>query len=40
MVLRGEMTKEEITARAKELLTKVGLEKRMNHFPNMLSGGE
>ena len=26
--------------RAKELLEKVGLEKRMNHYPSQLSGGE
>jgi putative ABC transport system ATP-binding protein len=31
---------EEREIRAKELLTKVGLEHRLNHLPNMLSGGE
>lgn len=28
------------STRAKELLEKVGLEKRMNHYPSQLSGGE
>ncbi|MBT4135702.1 ABC transporter ATP-binding protein [archaeon] len=31
---------EERVARAKELLTKVGLDHRLTHLPNMLSGGE
>lgn len=32
--------KKEIEKRAKELLKEVGLEKRFNHKPNQLSGGE
>ena len=32
--------KKEIEKKAKELLTEVGLEKRFNHKPNELSGGE
>jgi putative ABC transport system ATP-binding protein len=28
------------TKRAKEMLTKVGLDDRMHHYPNMLSGGQ
>ena len=31
---------EQRTKRAKELLSKVGLESRMNHMPNELSGGQ
>ena len=31
---------EERTKRAKELLSKVGMESRMNHMPNELSGGQ
>ncbi|WED24389.1 ABC transporter ATP-binding protein [Vibrio sp. JC009] len=36
-LLKGE---NEDTERAKELLASVGLEKRMNHLPSQLSGGE
>ncbi|MBS1557494.1 MAG: ABC transporter ATP-binding protein [Bacteroidetes bacterium] len=35
--LRGEKN---ISARAKELLHRVGLSDRLNHFPSQLSGGE
>ena len=31
---------EQRTKRAKELLSKVGMESRMNHMPNELSGGQ
>lgn len=40
MQLRGDLTRGQIRTRAKELLEKVGLGERLNHFPNMLSGGE
>lgn len=40
MQLQGKLSREEIRARAKKLLTDVGLETRMDHFPNQLSGGE
>ncbi|MCV5664660.1 ATP-binding cassette domain-containing protein, partial [Escherichia coli] len=36
-LLRGEAEDE---ARATELLTAVGLEKRLDHLPSQLSGGE
>ncbi len=39
MWFAGSDTETRIT-RAKELLTKVGLEKRMNNQPNQMSGGE
>lgn len=32
--------KKEVTARAKELLTMVGMDTRMHHMPNELSGGQ
>ncbi|MBS4219651.1 ABC transporter ATP-binding protein [Bacillus sp. FJAT-49711] len=34
------VSKRERTARAKEMLEKVGLEDRMKHLPNQLSGGQ
>ena len=38
--MRGKLSKEEIRRRATDLLTEVGLGERLDHFPNMLSGGE
>ena len=40
LILKGELSKGEIKKRATELLEKVGLGARLNHFPNQLSGGE
>ena len=40
MQLRGKLSREEIHKRAVQLLNDVGLGKRLDHFPNMLSGGE
>lgn len=40
MQLQGKLSREEIRTRAIKLLTDVGLETRMDHFPNQLSGGE
>ena len=40
MILKGELSKSDIKKRATELLEKVGLGARLNHFPNQLSGGE
>jgi putative ABC transport system ATP-binding protein len=40
MQLRGKLSKTEIRKRATDLLTEVGLGDRLDHFPNMLSGGE
>ena len=40
MQLRGKLSREEIRKRATQLLTEVGLGERLDHFPNMLSGGE
>lgn len=40
MQLQGKLSREEIRARAIKLLGDVGLESRMDHFPNQLSGGE
>ena len=40
MQLRGKLNSDEIRKRAQLLLTEVGLGMRMDHFPNMLSGGE
>ena len=34
------MNRDEIKKRATQLLTEVGLGDRLDHFPNMLSGGE
>lgn len=40
MILKGGRSRGEIRKTAIELLEKVGLKERINHFPNMLSGGE
>lgn len=40
MKILGEMSSDEIRERAKYLITEVGLEHRLWHFPNQLSGGE
>ncbi len=40
MQLQGKLSREEIRQRARHLLQSVGLEARMDHFPNQLSGGE
>ena len=40
MVLAGELSGEEQAARATDLLRKVGLLERRDHYPSMLSGGE
>ena len=39
MQLQGKLSREEIRNRARQLLKDVGLEQRMDHFPNQLSGG-
>ena len=40
MQLRGKLNRDEIKKRATQLLNDVGLGSRLDHFPNMLSGGE
>ena len=40
MKIKGELSSSQRRKRALDLLTKVGLENRLNHFPNQLSGGE
>jgi len=40
MQLKGGLSRSQIKERAKELLDKVGLGERLNHFPKQLSGGE
>eukprot|EP00741_Cyanophora_paradoxa_P018695 tig00021073_g18044.t1 len=40
MVLAGKLSAAQRRARAKELLERMGLSHRLNHFPNQLSGGE
>ena len=40
MKIKGELSSNQRRKRALDLLTKVGLENRLNHFPNQLSGGE
>jgi putative ABC transport system ATP-binding protein len=40
MKIKGQLSSDEIHKRAVELLEKVGLANRLNHFPNQLSGGE
>lgn len=40
MILKGELSKKEIRARAEELLKEVSMFERRNHYPNQLSGGE
>ncbi len=39
-MLYAGVSAEQRTKRAKELLSKVGMESRMNHMPNELSGGQ
>lgn len=40
MLVNSDISKDERTVIAKKLLKKFGLEKRMNHYPKELSGGE
>jgi len=40
MILEGKLSRSEARRRAIQLLEKVGLKERVNHFPNQLSGGE
>jgi len=40
MQLKGNLSRTQIRHRAVELLDKVGLSARLNHFPKQLSGGE
>ena len=40
MLLKGQLSRSEISKRALDLLQKVGLGDRVTHFPNQLSGGE
>jgi len=40
MILRGNTTARERRKRAMELLKRVGMDKRANHLPSQLSGGE
>ena len=40
MKIKGTLSNTEIRERAKNLLSKVGLTHRLNHYPNQLSGGE
>jgi putative ABC transport system ATP-binding protein len=40
MILKGQRSAAEIDARARELLTRVGLAHRLEHLPSQLSGGE
>lgn len=40
MILSGHLTRQERRERAIQLLKKVGMEERMAHYPNQLSGGE
>ena len=40
MLVNFDISKDERTVIAKKLLKKFGLEKRMNHYPKELSGGE
>lgn len=40
MLVNSDISKDERTIIAKKLLKKFGLEKRMNHYPKELSGGE
>ena len=40
MKIKGSLSSSERRARALDLLTRVGLENRLSHFPNQLSGGE
>lgn len=40
MLLLGQLSRAQVRQRAIDLLTTVGLDNRITHFPNMLSGGE
>ena len=40
MKIKGALSLQEMRKRALDLLTKVGLSNRLNHFPSQLSGGE
>lgn len=40
MLLLGRLSRSQVKQRAIELLTTFGLDNRLTHFPNMLSGGE
>lgn len=40
MKIKGELSSKQIKDRAMDLIEKVGLKNRINHFPNQLSGGE
>ena len=40
MKIKGELSSKQIRDRAMDLIKKVGLINRINHFPNQLSGGE
>ena len=40
MKIKGKLSSKEIRNRANDLIKKVGLSNRINHFPNQLSGGE
>jgi len=40
MKIKGELSSKQIKDRALNLIEKVGLSNRLNHFPNQLSGGE
>ena len=40
MKIKGKLSSKQIKERAMELIKKVGLSNRVNHFPNQLSGGE
>lgn len=40
MILEGRLSASEISARARELLERVGLGERLDHLPSQMSGGE
>jgi len=40
MILDGRLNREQIVQRAKDLLDRVGMGKRLDHLPSQLSGGE
>lgn len=39
MILKGALKSQEISRRAKDLLSSVGMAHRLTHYPNQLSGG-
>lgn len=39
MILKGSLQSQEISHRAKDLLSSVGMGHRLKHYPNQLSGG-